>query len=412
MAKDPLTGEPVPWNDLHKQYIDGSVENDLPMTRLSEMFNVNHFIVSQVNPHVLPFLSKDESPRSETEQGTPSNPGWLRTMTHLAKDEMLHRMTVFSEMGIFPTFLTKAVSVVNQKYFGDITIFPEIPYTSFPLMLKNPTTDFMLKACLGGERATWPKLGRIRNHLAIELALDSAIQTMRARVAFCPTQTNLMVNGGFVYHHTLTSFDISGGRGRPPRRRRSSYSQDLGEIKEAASCHTGSCPAHKIRMARKYSSFEQPHATNPISGLDLDGHATEYYETGSRNNSIQSMYAENGPFVVDSDTSDSASVSSPERPRILVHRASWGPSSYDYMSNSWPDRQSPVRFRSRRSSVSSSSCSRRSSSVGTVGQHSNPPGGGFPLTAKAMSPSSCRMLNMTRTGGAEFGGSSAWGVYY
>jgi TAG lipase/steryl ester hydrolase/phospholipase A2/LPA acyltransferase len=29
---------------------DGSLENDLPMTRLSELFNVNHFIVSQGNP--------------------------------------------------------------------------------------------------------------------------------------------------------------------------------------------------------------------------------------------------------------------------------------------------------------------------------------------------------------------------
>lgn len=29
------------------KWSDGSVENDLPMTRLSELFNVNHFIVSQ-----------------------------------------------------------------------------------------------------------------------------------------------------------------------------------------------------------------------------------------------------------------------------------------------------------------------------------------------------------------------------
>jgi TAG lipase/steryl ester hydrolase/phospholipase A2/LPA acyltransferase len=32
-------------------YSDGSLENDLPMEQLSELFNVNHFIVSQVNPH-------------------------------------------------------------------------------------------------------------------------------------------------------------------------------------------------------------------------------------------------------------------------------------------------------------------------------------------------------------------------
>lgn len=33
------------------RYSDGSIENDLPMQQISELFNVNHFIVSQVNPH-------------------------------------------------------------------------------------------------------------------------------------------------------------------------------------------------------------------------------------------------------------------------------------------------------------------------------------------------------------------------
>ncbi len=32
-------------------YNDGSFENDLPMQQLSELFNVNHFVVSQVNIH-------------------------------------------------------------------------------------------------------------------------------------------------------------------------------------------------------------------------------------------------------------------------------------------------------------------------------------------------------------------------
>jgi hypothetical protein len=34
-----------------QRFSDGSVESDLPMQQLSELFNVNHFIVSQVNPH-------------------------------------------------------------------------------------------------------------------------------------------------------------------------------------------------------------------------------------------------------------------------------------------------------------------------------------------------------------------------
>eukprot|EP00126_Sphaerothecum_destruens_P010319 Sdes_comp20715_c0_seq3m16414 len=45
-----------PWNPSKHKWTDASFENDLPMARLSELFNINHFIVSQVNPHVAPFL--------------------------------------------------------------------------------------------------------------------------------------------------------------------------------------------------------------------------------------------------------------------------------------------------------------------------------------------------------------------
>ena len=45
------------------------------MTRLAEMFNVNHFIVSQVNPHVVPFLAKEEEIiGAEAQQGSQSAP--------------------------------------------------------------------------------------------------------------------------------------------------------------------------------------------------------------------------------------------------------------------------------------------------------------------------------------------------
>lgn len=51
LAKDLHTNELIPWAPAAQQWMDGSVDGDLPMTRLAEMFNVNHFIVSQVNPH-------------------------------------------------------------------------------------------------------------------------------------------------------------------------------------------------------------------------------------------------------------------------------------------------------------------------------------------------------------------------
>jgi TAG lipase/steryl ester hydrolase/phospholipase A2/LPA acyltransferase len=48
-----IDGKEIPYFPQGQKWSDGSVENDLPMQRLSELFNVNHFVVSQVNPHAL-----------------------------------------------------------------------------------------------------------------------------------------------------------------------------------------------------------------------------------------------------------------------------------------------------------------------------------------------------------------------
>ncbi|KAJ9224339.1 hypothetical protein DTO027B5_4119 [Paecilomyces variotii] len=255
MEKDPLTGEVAPWNDLHRQYIDGSVDGDLPMTRLAEMFNVNHFIVSQVNPHVVPFLPRDECPISDnTRQASPTSQ-WLQKATNLATEEVLYRMNVLSELGILSNCLTKASSILSQKYFGDINIFPEIPYSNFPLVLKNPTTEFMLKACLSGERATWPKLARIRNHLAIELALDRAVQAMRAMVALSPVQADPRFH---LQYRSGESFDSN--KAYLGHQRRSSYS-DESERSRYIKNQPDARPAYQLRKARSTYS-----ADNGLSG--------------------------------------------------------------------------------------------------------------------------------------------------
>jgi TAG lipase / steryl ester hydrolase / phospholipase A2 / LPA acyltransferase len=196
LAKDPATGEHIPWNPRGQGYIDGSVDNDLPMTRLAEMFNVNHFIISQVNPHIVPFLTKDDHVQTanETVEGVPDSgqgSSWLSTLSALAKDEALHRLHFLAELGIFPNLVTKLQSVLSQKYSGHINILPKIELLDLPRILRNPDADFMLRACLSGERATWPKLSRIRYRCATELALDRAVHLLRARVVFSRSQVDL-----------------------------------------------------------------------------------------------------------------------------------------------------------------------------------------------------------------------------
>lgn len=194
-VKNPKTQVIGPWDGslTPQKWIDGSVENDIPMQRLSEMFNVNHFIVSQVNPHVVPFLIKEKDINlNEDEHSTfAPSPSWLQGLSTFAKSEAIHRMTTLAEAGFMPNILTKTASVLSQTYSGDITILPEVSFVDFPKVLSNPTPDFILDAMWKGERATWPKLSRIRNHCAIELALDNAANQVRARAVFSQTQASV-----------------------------------------------------------------------------------------------------------------------------------------------------------------------------------------------------------------------------
>jgi TAG lipase/steryl ester hydrolase/phospholipase A2/LPA acyltransferase len=271
MAKDPKTGEHVPWNPSPIKWVDGSVDNDLPMTRLAEMFNVNHFIVSQVNPHVVPFLSKeDEVIASAAERSTSAvaaGPGWLHTMANLAKGEALHRMHVLAELGVFPNTFTKARSVLSQKYSGDITILPEISYSNFPKILTNPSTEFMEQAMLSGQQATWPKLSRIQNHCTIELALDSAVQHLRSSVVFSPSQVDLRlttINTRANGHQSTSNSRDRAGKSHSVRHRRSQTEMSPPEQNKRPRSfvdvgHHKHSPSHKLpRPSTPHESGQPP----------------------------------------------------------------------------------------------------------------------------------------------------------
>lgn len=67
LARSPTTGEIVTFSahsgdgGLDRKWRDGSLEMDLPAQALGEMFNCNHYIVSQTNPHIVPLLNIKKS---------------------------------------------------------------------------------------------------------------------------------------------------------------------------------------------------------------------------------------------------------------------------------------------------------------------------------------------------------------
>src|SRR3954453_8344877 len=49
-------GELVKLHGGEAAFADGSLESDLPLAQLSELFGSSFFFVSQCNPHILPFF--------------------------------------------------------------------------------------------------------------------------------------------------------------------------------------------------------------------------------------------------------------------------------------------------------------------------------------------------------------------
>ncbi|MEL7451275.1 MAG: DUF3336 domain-containing protein [Pseudomonadota bacterium] len=155
-----------------RQWIDGSITGDLPAKRLARLYGVNHFIVSQINPAVLPFL-KD----SGTESGVLDAPVRVAAAT---VRESLHvfkglSKRLFSPMPRLNVLLDMFYSVALQDYTGDINILPSFRFYNPTKILAHPLEEDVQRLIGEGERATWPKVEQIRNCTAISRTLDQIL---------------------------------------------------------------------------------------------------------------------------------------------------------------------------------------------------------------------------------------------
>lgn len=182
MSKD-RHGNIVPFFPEGLKWVDGCIENDLPMQRLSELFNVNHFIVSQVNPHariLSPPLENDSDVMEwRVLRGTGRMLGFLRDQV---KSYVKHITSFNLQSSLLKTLGAGLVPVITQKYHGDITIAPDFSVTDLMTILDNPSPEEFQAKILQGERNTWPVLSVIRMHCMIELMLDDCVHSVQKRL--------------------------------------------------------------------------------------------------------------------------------------------------------------------------------------------------------------------------------------
>ena len=172
-AKD-YRGQAVPYMPS-KRWIDGSLASDLPMLRLARLHNCNHYIVSQTNPHIVPFMT-DTAPKR----------GLLPLARELASSGSRGALALArTHMDPYGAgrVLNKIDNITKQKYSGDVNIFPRQSPRQLLGMFANPSADDIQQYIREGERATWPRLERIRNQTRISRAFDDCLTLLKQRHA-------------------------------------------------------------------------------------------------------------------------------------------------------------------------------------------------------------------------------------
>jgi predicted acylesterase/phospholipase RssA len=159
-----------------ERWVDGSFAADVPQQRIGRLHNVNYFIVSQANPHILPFISYQ------------NRHGLLPTLTDVATRSFHSQVGVLFDVAHrrihsqgLKSWLNLGASIFNQDYQGDITLHPAFPLSWYGRFLKNPSPKELDFLMLMGERTTWPKLAMIRDQTLISQTLHRCRQALEKK---------------------------------------------------------------------------------------------------------------------------------------------------------------------------------------------------------------------------------------
>ena len=170
-----INGEKVPYIPS-RQWVDGSIKNDLPIQRLARIYGVNHSIVSQTNPHVVPFLSRAESERTFT--------SYLKDMVvNNVRYNINHGLDYAKNKIANPRaalLVDKVHSMLSQKYQGDINIVPPRQPGNVFKILQNAAPSDVARFIRNGETSTWPKMELIRNSTCISRTINDCLVQLKA----------------------------------------------------------------------------------------------------------------------------------------------------------------------------------------------------------------------------------------
>lgn len=198
-------------------------ERDSPLSRIAELFNVNHFIVSQTRPYMAPFLLHTHIADTADLLQRPAHLPFLPfpLLLRLLTLEASHRLRQLDAIGLLPPSFRRllllnepmpgaSLTLVPALHPGDIfnsilhsfllrllhlplPLLPSLPppgpatagseaeSEATPAPAQPQPHPQIAHWVLHGERTVWPAVGALKVRCAIEVELDKCYQVVRRR---------------------------------------------------------------------------------------------------------------------------------------------------------------------------------------------------------------------------------------
>ncbi|KAI0482601.1 acyl transferase/acyl hydrolase/lysophospholipase [Xylariaceae sp. FL0804] len=180
LCKD-VNGEIMPWassNTFRAWTHASDKDRKSPLTRIAQLFNVNHFIVSQARPYLIPFLQSDMhgpslfTARHKRAQIT----GHLFRIVGL---ELRHRLRQLDTLGLLPMNIRRFL--VDEEVPGaNMMLVPAVTAGDFVRLLETPTRETLDYWILRGERSVWPAVCALKVRCMVEYDIERAYQRARS----------------------------------------------------------------------------------------------------------------------------------------------------------------------------------------------------------------------------------------
>jgi TAG lipase / steryl ester hydrolase / phospholipase A2 / LPA acyltransferase len=184
-------GQLIPFHPPGVSSFDGTITADIPAARLTELFNCNNFIVSQVNPHlnfVLHLAEETHGRRRSTyaERGK-NRRAAVTKLLRVANFLLLnikYSIQKLLEVDLLNLRILRTLSgILVQDFQGHITILPSLTFKDYCSIIRHPSNKDMNRFIRRGAQTSWPHVESVRHTMEVETALKKATLklTKRAR---------------------------------------------------------------------------------------------------------------------------------------------------------------------------------------------------------------------------------------